>query len=127
MLAAARCVDAVRWAKSVGVVRFPQLYEGLNASSPVFGFQLHLYLHDPPSHCSDPRVTGLMVGLESDYGDELYDDIDSAGGTAFTVLLLLGVLLCAVCNAYSLGYLHPNRQLRAVLRAIGCPTETLVR
>ena len=43
------------------------------------------------------------------------------------MLLLLGVLLCALCNAYSLGYLHPNQHVRAAMRAVGCPTGTLAR
>jgi len=44
-----------------------------------------------------------------------------------STLLLLGVLACALLNAWSLGYLQPNRHLRRALQSLGCPVEPLVR
>ena len=105
------CIDAISWAQHVGVVRYPTLYPGLNASSPTREFQLHLHLNDPPSECADPRSAGEQL---------------LAGDGGMPLILFFGVLLCALCNAYSLGYLQPNRYVRAVLRQLGLATP-LVR
>uniref|UniRef100_A0A7S2JN88 Uncharacterized protein n=1 Tax=Haptolina brevifila TaxID=156173 RepID=A0A7S2JN88_9EUKA len=107
-----RCIEAVDWAVHVGVVTFPSLYPGLNASSAPAAFQTHLHLNDPTSRCPPPESMGV--------------EQEASEGLA-SLLLLIGVLLCALCNAYSLGYLQPNRQLRSCLRALGCPQQTLVR
>ena len=48
-------------------------------------------------------------------------------GPLASLLLLIGVLGCALANAYGLGYLQPSRTLRSLLRAIGCPQSALVR
>lgn len=106
------CADAVSWAQHVGVVRYASLYPGLNASSPARAFQLHLHLNDPTSECVDPRSAAEILVA----GD----------GSASAFFLIFGVMVCALCNAYSLGYLHPNRRLRALLRPLGLATP-LVR
>jgi hypothetical protein len=106
------CADAVSWAQHIGIVRYTALYPGLNASSPARDFQMHLHLNDPASGCPDPRSAAeqLLAGDSS----------------ASTLLLFVGVLFCALCNAYSLGYLTPNRHVRAMLQPLGLATP-LVR
>ena len=119
--AAARCGDAVDWAQRMGIIQYPELYPGLNVSSSAAAFQLHLHLTDPSSRCVDPRGPDAA---EADAAAAAAADAYEAGAS---LLLLLGVLLCALCNAWSLGYLHPNRRIRALLNAIGCPQAQLVR
>ena len=76
--------------------------------------QLHLHLYDPVlSRCPDPRGAGALP-------------VEGEGPLA-SLLLLIGVLGCALANAYGLGYLQPSRTLRSLLRAIGCPQSALVR
>ena len=143
-LAGSRCAESVQWAQHVGVVRrasfvplnedvcalvspgawtclawqvrHPELYPGLNVSSPAAAFQLHLHTNMPSSRCTDPRTGVLMQEVMSGPSEGLA-----------SMLLLLGVLVCAICNAYSLGYLQPNRVIRSALRTIGCPSAPLVR
>ena len=77
--------------------------------------QLHLHLYDPTlSRCPNPRGGDDALGREGE-------------GPLASLLLLLGVLGCALANAYSLGYLQPSRTLRRLLRALGCPQSELVR
>ena len=44
-----------------------------------------------------------------------------------SILLLFGVLFCGLLNAWSLGYLQPNRNVRRALSVLGCPLPELVR
>ena len=107
------CSEAIRWAQQVGIVNYPSLYPGLNVSSPPAAFQSHLHRNDPASHC--PSVGPVrMVG-------------ETASEGLASALLLLGVVLCALCNAYSLGYVQPSRFVRRMLGAVGCPQPTLIR
>ena len=50
---AARCDERIEWAASQGVAEYPELYGGLNSSSPRAAFQLHLHLYVPSSGCTD--------------------------------------------------------------------------
>ncbi|KAL1526558.1 hypothetical protein AB1Y20_015266 [Prymnesium parvum] len=110
-----RCADSVSWAAQEGVRLYPELYPGLNVNSSVFDFQLHLHLYDPTiSRCPDPRGNGAPINSESE-------------GWLASILLLIGVLACALANAYGLGYLQPSQTVRRLLRAIGCPQNALVR
>jgi hypothetical protein len=65
----------------------------------------------------------LPVGSDEE-ADEAFARREEAFASA---LLMLGVLLCALCNAWALGYLQPNRYLRAVLQFVGLPTAPIVR
>ena len=107
-----RCADSVAWASTEGIRLFPELYPGLNASSTPLQFQLHLHLYERRVGCPDPR----------DASDLAADDSAMA-----SFLLFLGVVACALCNAYSLGYLPPNRMLRSLFRRVGIPVADLVR
>ena len=102
------------------------IYPGLNSSSSAFDVQLHLHLNDASSRCASPRDALRQRGSGGGSGadDELVGGLSDA---AFSLLLLLGVLLCALFNAWSLGYVTPNRHVRYAMRAIGCPQEQLVR
>ena len=101
---AARCDERIEWAASQGVAEYPELYGGLNSSSPRAAFQLHLHLYVPSSGCTDPRALLLPASLDA----------------AVNFVVVLAVCLCAVCNACALGYLRPPRIVRAALRALGC-------
>ena len=101
---AARCDERIEWAASQGVAEYPELYGGLNSSSPRAAFQLHLHLYVPSSGCTDPRALLLPASLDA----------------AVNFVVVLAACLCAVCNACALGYLRPPRGVRAALRALGC-------
>jgi hypothetical protein len=91
-------------------------YAGLNASSPPYAVRLYLRQHDSASRCGElPRLASTLDG-------EL-----AASDAVASALLLVGVMLCGLLNAWSLGYLQPNRHMRRAMQAIGCPVAPLVR
>ena len=69
------------------------------------------------SRCSDPRYSALVSARQDQASSE----------AAASALLLIGVLICAMLNAWSLGYLTPNRHVRRCLAAIGIKMEAPVR
>ena len=63
--------------------------------------------------------------------DEWFDYITpkklAAGDGGMSLILFFGVIFCALCNAYTLGYMPiTNRYVRAVLRPLGL-VQPLVR
>ena len=48
-----------------------------------------------------------------------------ADETVASLLLFVGLVLCALCNSWSLGYLQPNRTCRRALRSIGLDLEVV--
>ena len=116
-----RCSESIEWAMRVGIATAPASYPGLTRNSSAHAFQLHLFLNDPATRCMDPRdADALAEEAAAEAADARADSIASA-------LLMLGLVACALCNAYSLGYLScTNRYVRAVLRTVGCAPE-LVR
>lgn len=111
-----RCSQSVAWAQRVGVKAYPELYPGLNSSSPAWLFQRHLHHYDfDVSRCPDPRP------------GEKWKPADGGSDNLSSVLLLLAVLATALCNAHALGYVQPGRRLRALARLLGFPIEPLVR
>ena len=120
--AAAACAEAVAWAMRAGLKQ--GLFPGLNASSPRSAFEHHLRLHDPASRCAEPPSAANAESVDDEYAEE--DEMGRREAFA-SMLLLLGVVLCALCNAWALGYLQPSRRVRAVLQAVGIPIPQLVR
>lgn len=123
--AAIVCTEAVEWAMRLGAKQglWPP---GLNASSSRAEVQLHLALHDPPSRCSGNG--GEFNPLSGAVSDETDDEEALSRREAFaSVLLMLGVLACGLCNAWALGYLQPDRRVRAALQYVGIPTARIVR
>lgn len=95
-----------------------ELFPGLNASSPRDVVRLWLHQHQKSdSRCADPRLAASSAAAEQDARMEAI-----ASG-----LLLLGVMFCALLNAWSLGYLQPNRHVRGALACLGCEPAPLVR
>lgn len=91
------------------------LYPGLNASSSALAVRLYLRGHDGASRCAElPRAAPST-------------ELEGASEAAASALLLLGVMVCALLNAWSLGYLQPNRHVRRALHLLGCPVPPLVR
>jgi hypothetical protein len=122
--AAMVCSEAVDWAMRLGEKQglWPL---GLNATSGRAAIQEHLRLHDPSSRCgaSLPWTSTVTLSAEEE-AEEAYVRREEAFASA---LLMLGVLLCALCNAWALGYLQPNRHVRAMLQYVGLPTAPIVR
>jgi len=93
----------------------PAPYPALNASSTPFAVRLHLYQHEASnSRCVDPRLARTAAQ-------------DAAFEALASGLLLVGVFLCALLNAWSLGYMQPNRHMRRALSCMGVPVAPLVR
>ena len=107
--------------------------------------QLHLHQHDfEASRCPHPNQFLLAAGRlpygsggggggggsggGGGAGAALLEDDTAVGGdeTVASLLLFVGLVLCALCNAWSLGYLQPSRGVRRALRMVGCELE-LVR
>ena len=101
------------WSTGVG-----ERYPGLNATSARGDVQRWLHSHDrAASRCADPRTSALLSARRD----------DAAGEAIASLLLLVAVLLCAMLNAWSLGYLQPNRHVRRCLATLGCKMEAPVR
>ena len=118
------CDDAVHYAMSrlaPGSSSKSQqqlLYPGLNSSSTPFAVRLYLFQHDAASsRCADPRLALQTAAAQQHAADE----------AVASILLLFGVLFCGLLNAWSLGYLQPNRNVRRALSVLGCPLPELVR
>ena len=119
------CAEAIDWAMRLGEKQglWPP---GLNASSGRAAIQEHLGLHDPSSRCGTSLQwsSGVLGSNANEETEEAYARREEALASA---LLLLGVVLCAMCNAWALGYLQPNRHLRAALQYVGLPIAPIVR
>ena len=92
--------------------------------------QLHLHLHDfATSRCPHPSQI-LLAGRTSSSasgggGDVRLEPAAGADETVASLLLFVGLVLCALCNSWSLGYLQPNRTCRRALRSIGLDLEVV--